>query len=331
MNIKKMLIVTSALLIGNLLMASEVKSEINNVNTLVNELKASDKTNEILSGVANPAKPIASVLDTKEEQAKVLDIVSLNHNIPRNFLSIGSFDFIEKENLKQYTFKVEGYEIQGVVFVTKDGLYLMNDFYNQEGKNLFKENFLSINKESFEKEMENKKAETSGASLKVAAYIKDIEAGKYGDVIRTLSGDKTKKETLYVFTDLTCPYCKMYEEGRGTNNELVENYGMRYDLTQYREIKVIMYPLYMIPGHESSIQRSLWFNNESKKVKDSSKILELMNKATNAQIEDLKVNEKELATYDAFIKNKKTGLMSTGVVQGTPSMFLKDGTDPRLK
>ena len=102
---------------------------------------------------------------------------------------------------------------------------------------------------------------------------------------------------------------------------------LKNDLNNYKEIKVIMYPLYMLQGHETAIQRSLWFYNKTKNVKEQAKMLEILNKATNADIKDLVVDKKELEKYEAFVKDKTKGLMSTRVIEGTPSLILEDGTN----
>ena len=36
---------------------------------------------------------------------------------------------------------------------------------------------------------------------------------------------------------------------------------------------------------------------------------------------------KELEKYEAFVKDKTKGLMSTGAIEGTPSLILEDGTN----
>lgn len=311
--IKKMAIITSSFILGANLFASEIKKEeINPTKTLVGEL---NKINNV-----NKQEEIVKQDDTI---SNVLEIVSKAHKLPLEVIYIDRIEHLKEEGLTKYIFKVNGYEQKGVIFVTNQGLYLPSNFYNKNGVDLFQETIVKENEHIFKKEQEAKLK----AKEVVAQHLIDIENGKFGDIVRTIKGNENSTETLYLFTDLTCPYCKMYEEGKQNGKE-IPNFGLKHDLNVFKEVKVIMYPLYSIPGHESSIQRSLWFYENTKNVEDPNKILEALNKATNLDIKELKVDAKKLETYDKFIKNKNPdGFTSSGIIRGTPTLLLKDGTN----
>ena len=310
---KKIAIITTSFILGANLFASEIKKEeINPTKTLVGELNKMDNVNKQ-----------EEIVKQDDKIANVLEIVSKIHKLPLDVLYVDKTERLKENNLTKYVFGVNGYEQKGVVFVTDDGLYLPTNFFTKDGVNIYQEEFVKENSILFQKEKE--------AKIKIkqdtAKHLIDIENGKFGDIIRTIKGNQNATETLYLFTDVTCPFCKMYEEGKQNGKE-IPNFGLKHDLNVFKEVKVIMYPLYSIPGHESSIQRSLWFYENTKNVEDPNKILEALNKATNADLKELKVDAKKLETYDKFIKNKNPdGFTASGLIGGTPTLLLKDGTN----
>ncbi len=326
----KKILASTLLLTCSLLLANETKKaeptiekpsvgqieQLNKDKVIADQLKNSQLTEE------DKQKMFQDFLNKK-----VLNVFAAQHGIPINILSISSTNVDTKNNLTSFIIDVKDNEVKGLIFMTQDGAFLLGDFITSDGKNLFKETFMNINKDFFDKQNMEKNLEKDKIKTERVNFIKDLEAGKYGDMIRTIKGNNSKTETLYLFTDLNCPFCKMYETGIDRNGQPMENFGLKNDLNNYKEIKVIMYPLYMLQGHETAIQRSLWFYNKTKNVKEQAKMLEILNKATNADIKDLVVDKKELEKYEAFVKDKTKGLMSTGAIEGTPSLILEDGTN----
>lgn len=289
----------------------------------------------------------------KDLSIRVVEDFSKINQLDKNKVKLVSAEGLTNYGITKYVFDVEGYPIKGLLYETEKGLYLPSDFLNKEGVNIYKEDFYTLNKEFIDKqtelkneqlkkqqEMENEKRAKDLEKRKQAAkdrmplvkeYLASVEAGKYGDVIRTITGNKDGKDTLYVFTDPLCPYCIMYETGKDLRSgKEIPNYGIRNDLKKYKEIKIVMYPIFTLSGHETSIKRSFWFNEESKKVKTQEELLSLLSKATSSKIEDLVVNEDKFKEYNAFVRNEQNGLLSNNVIEGTPSMFTTDGMDPRF-
>lgn len=262
----------------------------------------------------------------------ILKVFSETNGVPIGVLKLeNSIGDVKKEYTKHIIEVSNSGNLKGLVIETKEGFMTASEIFSKDGENIFKKEFMELNKEYIEalenqsnkdKELEKERAP------KVAKFIKSIEDGQYGDIVRTIPGTGTK-EAIYFFTDPLCPYCKMYESSKDlrTGNDL--NYGIKFDLKEYKEVKVVMYPLYMIKGHETSIKRSFWFQEKSKGVKDSDKILELLNQSSNLDITQIKVNEKDYSEYEAMIKDSKSGILANELIQGTPSIYTKDGIDPR--
>lgn len=284
----------------------------------------------------------------KELSNRIIEDFSKINQLDKSKVSLESTESIIDYGLTKYVLNVQDYPIKGLLYETDKGLYLPSDFLNKEGTNIYQKDFYAINKEFIDKQNQAKdeqakkqneaKAEQKRIQKEqmiakapiVKQYLESLEAGKYGDVVRVIPGNISAKETLYLFTDPLCPYCIMYESGKDLRTgESLGDYGLKHDLTKYKEVRVVMYPIFSLQGHETSIHRSFWFNEESKKVKTQEELLNLLSKATTAKIDELIVDENGFKEYNAFVRNEKTGLLSNQVIEGTPSIFKADGIDPR--
>ena len=83
---------------------------------------------------------------------KVLNVFAAQHGIPINILSISSTNVDTKNNLTSFIIDVKDNEVKGLIFMTQDGAFLLGDFITSDGKNLFKETFMNINKDFFDKQ-----------------------------------------------------------------------------------------------------------------------------------------------------------------------------------
>lgn len=318
----------STLLLGTSLLAVDAKSEL-------------DKTNKDTVNSIETQKELDK-LAIKEYDAKAINAFARFNRVDPKLVKLVSADFYQDLGFTRYLFTVDGFEIKGLLFETDKGLYLPTDFFNQDGINIYKEEFYQHNKDFIDNQnkiQEDKKKAEKDAMIKemeenapkVISYITDLENGKYGDLIRSIPGNSSKTETLYLFTDPLCPFCIMYETGVDPRTKtVIPNYGIKHDLQNYKEIKVIMYPLYTLQGHETSIKRAFWFNEESKKVKTQAELLNLLSKASSAPISEIIVDEEKFKPYNAFVRNTESGLLTNNVIQGTPAIYNSKGLDPRL-
>lgn len=336
-------IIASMLLIGVNLYAVDSKTELKVAETI--GAKATTEAMSKASVVSNQpnAQTDLTKVFNEDKNNKILFAFSKMSSVEIEKTKIINEVAMPEFGITKYVFSVEGYPQKGVMFITDKGLYLPTDFVSPDGINIFQTEFYKENKEWIDKQNTDKakielsekdkfKANMIANAPKVAKFIADLEKDKNMTLVRTIPGNSTAKETLYLFTDPLCPYCKMYETGVHLKTGQAMPNSLQSDLAIYKEIKVIMYPLYMLPGHEEAIKRSYWFNIESKNVKTQKDILDLLHKASNADIKDLVVkDEAGLDKYDSYVKDKEKGLMSSGAVNGTPAMFTKDGIDPRIK
>lgn len=275
-------------------------------------------------------------------EANPTEIFGNMHKIPLDKIKLVNTKTIEEYGMKQYILSVDGYPIKGVLHETNNGLYIPGNIYTVNGQNFYQDAFQEVNKEYLEKqaEAENAKANAEKEARKaamikkapqVASFIKEIEGGKYGDLVRTVIGNpEATEQTMYLFTDPLCPFCQQYEKGM-INGEVIPGYGLEADLTKYKEIKIVMLPLYMLNGHATSPQRSLWFNENFGMAKTQIEQLNVLRKASYGNINDLVVDEEKFKVYDSMVKDQTNGILSSRVINGTPSMFTPDGMDPRLK
>jgi len=262
---------------------------------------------------------------------EAINVFSNIYKMPTNKIKLIDTKRLEANKATQYVFAVEDYPVKGIMFETDGGLYIPQNIFTKDGSNLYKTKFRNINKEYFDKQ-EQKEAMKAQAQAKqakaammakapeVKTFIAEIESGKYGDLARSIKGNPDSSISVYLFTDPLCPYCQQYEAQQLPN-----------DLKKYKEVIVVMYPLYMLQGHQTSIQRSLWFMDNLKEDMSQAAQLDILSRSGHGKAIDLKVDSDKLVEYTKMVKDKSNGIMSTGAVQGTPAVFTKEGIDIRYK
>lgn len=332
-------IIASMLLINVGLYAVDPKPANSELNQKIEPIT----TNIVQTPLVDVKQQALNNVLVNETNQKIVETFSKINQLDINKISLLSSDSISEFGLTKYVFNVEGYPIKGILFETDKGLFLPTDFLTKDGVNLYQQSFYDVNKEFIDKQSklkadqekvqnEQKVNEMKAKAPEVVKYLTSIEEGKLGDVLRTIPGNPSAIESLYLFTDPLCPYCMMYETGKDLKTgKAIDGYGLRADLEKYKEVKVVMYPLYNLQGHDTAIKRSFWFNENSKNITDKETLLNLLHKASNAKIEEIIVDEEKFKVYNAFVRNTENGLQTNNVIQGTPSMFTRNGFDPRVK
>lgn len=172
--------------------------------------------------------------------------------------------------------------------------------------------FQKLNEEALKKQEEAKKAEEALVIPRNKALIDGIHDASLGKNMEfTLEGGNKDGESLVLFTDPLCPYCISFEKEQ-----------LPTVLKNAKEIRVVMYPLTSLRGHETSLVRSYWLlqNVKGKKVDEK---IKLMKDSTNLDISKIKVdqNSKEFKQYSEDIKK----IQAMRIVPGTPSIYGLDG------
>jgi hypothetical protein len=129
---------------------------------------------------------------------KVLNVFAAQHNIPLNTLSVSSTDFDAKNNLTSYIIDVKDNEVKGLIFMTQDGAFLLGDFITSDGKNLFKETFMNINKDFFDKQNMEKNLEKDKIKTKRVKFIKDLDLSNKSSYIYIWGHSLDKSDKDYV-------------------------------------------------------------------------------------------------------------------------------------
>ncbi len=199
-------------------------------------------------------------------------------------------------NFKIATGFVEGYRKPFAILYNKDYIFLGNLIKRTKNKKIL----LSKIQENFQK---IKKEQERYKKIADKRTIKELEKN-YKDIFLTLQG-KGKKGTIYIGTDANCPFC--IEQFR--NGEL------RQKIQEYKNIVII--PVFLrLPGHENSLTKAVWLENQWQKSKTNSEKFKLLEKFFDR-------NFHPKSSKETKVGNQISKLMKSGLIDHTPTILIK--------
>ncbi len=250
---------------------------------------------------------------TKDELKQDISKIFTNGKLKKSSISIiaqGSAK--DLKNLHVLIGTIKGNPKPFLLLYNKDTMIVGSIKNRKNGKSIFID-FINKNKDKIQKALSKIQKKETGKEIKNNKKLISLFNGKYKDSMFRIRGGNPNGKIIYLITDPNCPYCKQYEE-----NELPKA------IKNLKEVRVI--PLFLnIPGHETSPMRSSWLLERAKNDKNPN-MLSLMHKASNEKDDTYKEVDSKFAKK-AIARMK--GILATGLIKGTPTMFDASGNPTR--
>ena len=248
----------------------------------------------------------------KKQRIKAIIAQQANITNPDN-LVINSIHNIKNSSLQELYFSVKGNKTQNIIYITNDlkQIILGNMINIDELTNETLNRFNEVNKDILKERKLAKLKKEQEKQQKLKIFISDILNKKYGDLAMKIPGDNPNGEEIVLFTDPNCPYCKRYEK---TKLPLV--------IKNSKSVRVVMFPIESLQGHDTSFDRSFWLKKNVKPTDTSSIILEKMHSSSNDEMKNLPIIKNK--SYIDFVNNTNK-MKSQELIQGTPSVFNING------